>query len=230
MPDLEIVPGLGIVTSGAARSVLLVAKDDPRRLRTVALDPESRTSNALTRVLFAERFRHWPAFVGGERELAATLARCDGAVRIGDKALFETPPPGTQVHDLGEAWAESTGLPFVFAAWIARPGVVDRGIYRALHESRRRGVRAIQRIADDYTWNGRRDPPLALRYLTENIRFRLGAAELRGLAAFFRLAAAHGVIDRAPELRFALARVTDCHRAAGVALPVAERPDEVPRA
>jgi chorismate dehydratase len=214
IPDLEIVPGLAIGTRGPSRSVLLVSNLPIEHVRSVALDPESRTSNALTRVLLAEVWGKDARWIEGPRELSAALDSADAVVRIGDKALFETIPEGCRVFDLGEVWTDHTDLPFVFAAWIARPGVVDRELYRTLHESRRRGSREIPSIAEDYTWNGSHYPEVARVYLSEHIHFRLGAVELQALRLFFALAARHGVIDTAPELRLALLRDTECHEAA----------------
>jgi len=215
IPSLEVVPGLGIVTRGPARSVLLVARRPLDRLRRVALDPESRTSNALFRVLCRDVWRIDPQIVeppaGTPRApaLAAALDDCDAVVRIGDKALFEQIPAGCHSEDLGEAWTRATGLPFVWAAWIARPGAVERTLYRALHDSRRAGVKAIDEIAAEYSWNGARHAELARSYLLEHIRYRLGSAELDGLTAFLRAAADAGIIDAAPTIRSALRRFTD---------------------
>jgi len=219
LDDVEIVPGLGIVTRGAARSVLLVTRKPLDAVERVALDPESRTSNALVRLLFAEVWGAAPRFEPGTRELDAALDGADAAVRIGDKALFEALPAGCSAIDLGQAWTAATGLPFVFAAWIARPGVIDRGIYAALHESRRGGSKALRAIAEAYAFEGHRDPRTALDYLTHNIVFRLGAAELRALERFLAGCARLGLIERVPPLRFALSRTTACHEVAAMRSP-----------
>ena len=205
IPGLEIVPGLGITTRGPARSVLLVARRPLESIATLALDPESRTSNVLARVLLADVWRVRPALVEAD---------ADATVRIGDKALYEPPPAGTHGVDLGEAWTATTGLPFVFAAWAAREGVLDRELYGLLHASRREGSRAIDAIAEAYEWRGRRDPELARRYLRENIQYRLGAAELDGIRRFLGAAARLGLVAEAPTLRLALTRWTACHEAA----------------
>ena len=150
----------------------------------------------------------------GSDDLEQALAECDAAVRIGDKALFEKLSADYTAHDLGQVWTERTGLPFVFAVWAARPGVVDREIYTLLHESRRRGSRHIEQIVEEYTWRGERYPEIALDYLTRRIRFRLGSAELQAMRRFFAAAEVLGLIDRAPEIRLALHRRTACHEAA----------------
>lgn len=214
LPGLEVVPGLGITTHGPTRSVLLVGSAPPESARRVALDPESRTSNALVRVLFDRVWRREPELIEGEASLAATLERADTAVRIGDKALFEPAPTGAHVADLGEVWTEATGLPFVFAAWCARPGVVDQPLYRRLHAARRRGRQAVGTIAESFAWRDHRDPALARDYLERHIRFRLGSAELRAMRLFFDAAASIGEIEAAPEIRLALQRRTRCDEVA----------------
>jgi predicted solute-binding protein len=216
MRDLELVPGLGIVTCGASRSVLLVCQKPARRVASVALDPESRTSNALTRVLFATVWKRQPDFTTGSRSLAESLERNDAAVRIGDKALFDPRPENTHVYDLGTVWTEQTGLPCVFAVWAARPGVVDRELYRLLHRSRRQGSANIERIAREYTWRGRSHPEVARAYLTENIAFRLGSSEIEAMRLLFHVAEEIGAIERAPRIKLALTRWTSCHAAAAV--------------
>ncbi len=214
IPELEIVPGLGIVTRGPSRSVLLVTRRPLDEVRTVALDPHSRTSNALARLLFAELRETPPRFLDGPLELTAALAQADAAVRIGDKALFEPQPDGATAHDLASVWTEHTGLPFVFAVWAARPGLVDRELYKRLHASRREGSRALDEIAAGYRWRGRGYPEIAAAYLRENILFRLGAAEVRSMRRFFDACASHGIVARAPELRLAFQRWTTCHETA----------------
>jgi chorismate dehydratase len=214
IPGLELVPGLGIVTDGPSRSVLLVSSCPPDAIESIALDPDSRTSNALARVLLAEVWKCRPRIRAGRPSLEESLDEADAAVRIGDKALFDALPSGAHVHDLGEAWTNETRLPFVFAAWAACPGIVDRELYRLMHDSRRAGSRAVDRIAAEFTWNGRRHPDIAREYLTEHIRFRLGANELRAMELFFGAAHRLGLIDEVPRIRLALQRWTTCHEVA----------------
>jgi len=214
IPDLEIVPGLGITTRGPSRSVLLVTRKPIEQIETVALDPESRTSNVLVQVLLHRIWQRQPRFVPGPRDRDSALESADAVVRIGDKALFELPPQGSEVYDLGDVWTHGTGLPFVFAAWIARPGCVDREIYQALHDARRAGGRNIEHIANEYSFEGHRDPQVAREYLEQNIHFRLGGVEHQAMRLFFKAAAELELIEAAPQLRMALTRQTRCHESA----------------
>ena len=202
IPNLVVVPGLAIGSLGNCRSVLLVAKMPLAEVRSVALDPESRTSNALARVLFAEAWGGEPSFVVGPRDLTLALQEHDAAVRIGDKALFTPLPEGAIAYDLGGAWTARTTLPFVFAVWATRPGVVDRELYEILHASRRAGAAVLSAIAADYTWNGRQYPEVSLPYLRDAMRYRLGDPEVTAMRRFLAAAAEAGVIDAAPSIEF----------------------------
>jgi chorismate dehydratase len=200
IPDLRVVPGLAIGSFGNCRSVLVVARKPLAEVRSVALDPESSTSNALTRVLFADAWGGAPAFVPGPRDLTLALQEHDAAVRIGDKALFGPLPAGTIAYDLGGAWTAHTTLPFVFAVWATRAGVVDREVYEMLHASRRAGARELPAIAADYTWNGRQYPEVAFPYLRDAMRYRLGDPEVAAMRSFFASAARIGIIDASPAI------------------------------
>ena len=67
IPGLKVVPGLGIAASTEVRSVLLVSDVSREKIRSVELDPASRTSAALTRILLKARLRREPG-VSGERQ------------------------------------------------------------------------------------------------------------------------------------------------------------------
>jgi len=196
IPGLTVVPGLAIASLGPVRSVLLVSRVAVERIATLALDPASRTSNALAEVLLRERYGVAPAAEECAGSLEEVLEKKDAVLRIGDAALYAKIPAGTTVLDLGAAWTEWTSLPFVYAVWAAREGVLDPALGDAFHASFAAGAAAVDRIAA-----GTPDPELARRYLTENIRYRIGDRELAGLRRFLTLAAARALLPRFPELR-----------------------------
>jgi chorismate dehydratase len=210
IPDLSVAPGLAITSRGPAASVVLLTKKPLDEVESVALDPESRTSNALVQVLFADAWRRSPEFVMGSPEVVESLATCDAVVRIGDKALFDDDPPETTRIDLGEEWMRLHRLPFVFAVWAARPGVLDRELYEILHASLREGRSAIGLIADDYTYRGTQHPEVARRYLEENIRYRLGDDEMRSLRAFLSAAGRLGLAPMGAKPALARFTLTSC--------------------
>ena len=193
---LTVLPGLAIGSLGPVRSVLLVSRVPVDRIGTLALDPASRTSNALAEILLRERHGVAPVTEECRGTMDEALALHDAVIRIGDAALFSDPPAGTTVTDLGEAWTEWTSLPFVYAVWVAREGVLDGDLCEAFHASARLGQASVDAIAGKT-----QDPARVRRYLTENIRYGLGPEELAGLGRFLELAAARALLPRVPEVR-----------------------------
>jgi chorismate dehydratase len=193
---------VAIGSLGKVESVLLFTRVPLSEVRSVALNAESRTSNALVAILFAEEGAR-PALRVRPPDLEAMLAEHDAAVLIGDAALFAEAPEGARAIDLGEAWSATRGgLPFVFALWAARPGTLDRRDYRMIHAAKSYGRAHRRELAEGFSHRGRRDPERCHRYLAEAVRYRLGKQELAGLGEFYRLAARHGLIDRVPTIRF----------------------------
>jgi len=188
----RIVPDLGIVSAGPVASVALFTSVAVERIRTIAADTSSRTSNALLQVLCYEAFGVDAAFVPMPPDPCTMLQRCDAALVIGDPALFfDHEAVGVDKVDLGEEWTRLTGLPFVWAFWAGRPGILSPEHVAALVRARDRGVAASAAIAAEYC-----GPERAARgqaYLRDNIRYTLGEQEQAGLRRFFDLAAKHGV-------------------------------------
>jgi len=201
-----IVPDLAIASRGPVASVLLFTSRPIRDVRSIAMDVSSRTSVALVRVLCAQLFKINPKIEPAGPDLPQMLGRCDAALIIGDNALFQ--PPNVEhtlpveVIDLGKAWTDLTGLPFVYAFWAGRPGMLEPGDVEALQRARDAGVAASDDVACAYL----RDMParqvLGMRYLRENIKYHLGAEEQAGLELFYRYAAEINVAPSSDGLRF----------------------------
>lgn len=192
-PGLRIVPDVSIGADGAVKSVRLFSREPYDRIRTVAMDTSSLTSVALARVVLAELYGVRPECKPHAPVLDAMLEACDAALLIGDLRLFET--PARFVLDLGAAWKELTGLPFVYAGWLApvdgRGGELDRALLRA----RQWGEARLDELS--VIWAERMALPLdAVRdYFHHVMRYDLDAAGLQGLGEFRRRCAANGLLQ-----------------------------------
>ena len=199
--DYRIVPGVSLASCGPVASVALFTRRPIGDVRAIATDTSSRTSVGLLRVLCARRFGIEPRFEAMAPDIDAMLARADAALVIGDAALFlDHRAAGLQKIDLGEAWTDMTGLPFVWAFWAGRPGAVDGGGLAALGAARDAGVAASDAIADAYCGPAR--AAIGRAYLRENMTYGLGADERAGLERYYELAAEAGVVARARPLAF----------------------------
>jgi chorismate dehydratase len=155
-PGYRYLPGLAVAGEGAVSSVQVFLRKPIEQVRTLALDPASRTAATLVRVLLAERPGGAPEF----REVRAgedpRRTSDDAWLRIGDPALREfLAPDAPPVFNPSQAWYERTGLPFVFAAWIVRPGAQVEPHLEAFLAARRRGAAALESLikqaSDDWS-------------------------------------------------------------------------------
>ena len=141
----EIIPGFAIAARGPVRSVKLFSRVPWREVRRLALDAGSRTSQVLARIWLDARHGVRPAIV---EELplgvSALESTADAVLVIGDRAMKVPSEPFHDVVDLAEAWVELTGLPFVFALWVARGGVDLGDLPEALERSRAEGLAACR--------------------------------------------------------------------------------------
>ena len=155
----------------------------------------------LTRILSARKFGIAPVFVPHAPDLAAMLSAADAALLIGDPALFvDHAALGAAKVDLGDAWTEMTGLPFVWAVWSGPTGAVTTQTVHALNDAARDGGAHLETIADDYCAGSPERRPVARAYLRNNLRFALDARAIEGLRTYFREAASLGLVkDRALE-------------------------------
>lgn len=202
-PDYRFVPGVGIGSRGPIASVALYTRVPVERISSIALDTSSRTSVTLIRVLCRHHFSISPEFVAHGPDLAAMVATADAGLLIGDPA-FEADHAGLglQKVDLGEEWTTMTGLPFVYAAWTGRPGVVTSADVEALQTAQRIGVRSVEAIAAEYGRGDTRRTARAAAYLRDNVKYGLGPDEARGLQLFLNYAADLGLAPRRRTLEF----------------------------
>jgi predicted solute-binding protein len=174
---LRRVGRLGIAAEGPVESVLLFLRRPLEDVRTVALDPASRTSRALTRLLLEDALSLAPRYVDPP---------ADAELLIGDAALVRGATDEPRL-DLAEEWTRWTGLPFVFAAWYGDPRAEAD-----LEAAYGRGQGHLARYARDAALGL---PAKALeRYLRERIRFRIGPREEEGLAQFLARGRARGLL------------------------------------
>jgi chorismate dehydratase len=188
----SVVPDISIASRGPVLSVTLFSKVPWPDVRRVALDVGSRTSAALTQVLLRNRYGVRPEVVSLPIDGAAEEADADAVLLIGDRAMRACLPGFRFAFDLGQEWADWTGLPFVYAVWAVRPGVDLGGVPDALVEAKRRGLSRVGPIAHDEAPLLGLDAGFCRRYLANIIHFDLGPREQAGLHHYYMLACEAG--------------------------------------
>ena len=197
--DVYLVPDVCVGSSKCVRSVCLATKgEDLLEVKSVALDNSSRTSAALTKIIFREFLGFEPEWLPAEPDAGLMLAQADCALLIGDPAL-ELTQMEYRTFDLAELWNGFTGLGFVFAMWMTTHGTspID---FAAVRDE---GLSHLHEIIGNYS------PEIGLSrdemktYLTSNISYCVDDEMRRGMEEYFKLAQKHQLISENRELRFA---------------------------
>lgn len=181
----DVVDGVGVVSDGPVYSVYLAHYGPLESLRRVACDPASLTSVRLLQWLLAHRGLR-PEFVRMDASAAPERAVADAFLLIGDPAIAfrkspEAAASGVQVWDLGAAWKEATGLPFVYAVWAVRRDRISERLIRSLREAGESGRRDLDEIIRE---RPEFDVATRTQYLRHHIRHVIGDRERQGAARF----------------------------------------------
>ncbi len=146
-PGYRYLDGVAVAGHDTVSSVQLFLRKPLESLETVALDPASRTAATLVQVTLAERDLH-PSFLEVPAGTDPRAVSADAWLRIGDLAFREYLEPNARpVFNPSAAWHEATGLPFIFATWIVRPGVDLTPWLPAFARARARGRAATGELA-----------------------------------------------------------------------------------
>jgi chorismate dehydratase len=141
LPGYRAPAGLGIACKREIRSVRAFRRRGVP-IRNIGIDEGSATSVALLRILLARRYADEMAPAVGFTPIAPTTRPDelphDLVLLIGDAGLAAD-PGSREVWDLGQQWRALTGLPFVFALWLLRPGADADAILPVLQRARQRG-------------------------------------------------------------------------------------------
>ncbi len=194
--NLRLVRNVAIGARGKVRSVAIVSERPLHELDSIALDLSSRTSVVLARLLLSRR-KLAPHLFGAEpAEAVAAVKGSTGALVIGDAALNVESRFDHRL-DLAEDWLEWTGLPFVFAAWFARPGALSTEQEDIFRVAKQKGIARVSAIASEHAARTGLAEASLISYLTQSIRYDLGDEELRGLVRFWDEGARLGLLARA---------------------------------
>ena len=211
-----LLPDLSICSDGPVRSVVLFSKRPASDLqgRRVLVSRSSMTSVALLELLFENVWDARPAFVPsnselvdvarfGEEEHDARLVIGDAALRLWSRLrspdLYPTESDLTQyryAYDLGGEWKQWTGLPFVFAVWVAQrtaPVAEALAVHAGLIGSRNWGLNHLDVLAAQAAIATGVHKTACLEYLS-GLDYGLSYHHLAGLTEFFRRLVAAGKV------------------------------------
>jgi chorismate dehydratase len=184
-PRYRMIPGLGVASRGPVESVLLFGHVPPAQASSLSLDTSSRTGVALARIVLEQFHRCPPLRIRHDPPTAAAAAiDADYVLRIGDPALTTPTDSFARVLDLGEEWTRHTGLPFVYAVWIVRPGVPLAGRESLFYQARDAGRAALPTIAAAAAQELQLPHARVLHYLQHSVHHDLGPEHTQALDLF----------------------------------------------
>jgi len=176
----QIVSKYVIGTEGEVASVALFSQVPMDQIEKVYLDYQSRTSVALAKVLLAQFWNKKVEFIAAAEGYMDQISGTTAGVIIGDRALaslnrFE------HIYDLGLAWKQHTGLPFVFAAWVSNKPIPS-ALIEAFDAANEYGLKHLDEVialipASEQVYD-------LHKYYTENISYELTPEKRKGLELF----------------------------------------------
>ena len=178
--DYKIITDYCIGADGPVNSVALLSNEPIDKVNKVMLDSHSMTSNRLVQVLLEHHWKQEVVLMKGDVSQGVELESGNAVVMIGDK-VFKYQEQFKYKYDLAEAWKEMTGMPFVFAVWIANPSISSDESEK-LNDILQYGINNINTIVSQES-----DPLVDLKeYLTINLKYGLNKDFQAGLDRFLK--------------------------------------------
>lgn len=197
---LRVISDACIGCDGETMTVRVFSQVPPDRIRSLFVDGDSHTSKALATVM-------WRELYGRELELLPFDVRtqkiddCESVLLIGDKVVNRARGGFAYEVDLGAAWRQHTGLPFVFAVWAGRNESAANELFnqnrlalaRLLAAARDAGVTHAKELALEYAPKLWWPPDLAVKYLARCLKYKLEPRFMAGADLFARLCSRYGL-------------------------------------
>lgn len=181
LKEYHIVGDYCIGAEGDVASVCLFSNVPLEKIETILLDYQSRTSVNLCKVLLKHYWNITPQLLDTKDDFRNQINGTTASVVIGDRAL-EQRLQSRYIYDLAGTWKSFTGLPFVFAAWIANKSLpID--FCSKFNDANSVGLQHLDDVIAEHPFN-----VYSLKtYYTENISYQLTKEKREGLKLFLEL-------------------------------------------
>ena len=142
---------------------------------------KSRTSVNLCKVLLKHYWKKDVLLEDAKEDFRTHITGTTAGVVIGDRAL-EQRKISPYVYDLAAAWVATTGLPFVFAAWVANKKLPEDFI-NLFNQANAVGLENIDAVIAENPF----DKYSLKTYYTKNISYQLTDEKRKGMELFLKL-------------------------------------------
>jgi chorismate dehydratase len=179
-------------------------KKDIRKIETIGLDISSSTSSNLLRILLSKKYNIKPRYITIDFTLTSAkeaIKNIDSFMLIGDNALnlkFD----GLKCLDLGEEWYNWTGLPLIYAVWMARKDIKIKNLDKQLLELKEYGLNRIDEVVEESFNHYHFTKEECKEYFTNNIKYDCTEEEIKGVNLFYKFAQELKLSNPNKELKF----------------------------
>jgi len=176
----HIVSDYCIGANGDVASVCLFSEVPVNKIEKVLLDYQSRTSVNLCKVLLKHYWKIGPRIEEAKENYISEIKGTTAGVVIGDRALNQR-KVSPYIYDLAGSWKAMTGLPFVFATWIANKKL-PADFITLFNEANKLGLLHINEVIAENPC-----PVYDLQtYYATNISYTLDEQKLKGMKQFLQ--------------------------------------------
>lgn len=179
LAEYHIISDYCIGATGPVASVCLFSDVPLAAITEILVDYQSRTSAALLKVLLEHYWKISPKLTDTNNGYQQDIKGTTAGLVIGDRALQQR-QKSPFVYDLANAWQDMTGLPFVFAAWVANKDLPASFITK-FNKTTGLGLKHIDEIVAGINFS---DYDLH-HYYTSNIDYRLDEQKDAAMHLFF---------------------------------------------
>lgn len=183
IPELKehhVISDYCIGCDGEVVSVCLFSDVPLHEIETIVLDYQSRTSVELLKIILKEHWKISPKLLAGTENFEKDISGKTAGLIIGDRALNQR-ITSKYIFDLGLAWKELTGLPFVFAAWVSNKKLPEDFI-AAFNTANEFGLNRLDEVVSQIKY----DSFDLKQYYTQFVKFKLDSQMQAAKALFLR--------------------------------------------
>ena len=183
IPQLKenyIITDFCIGSVGAVASVCLFSDVPINEIKKILLDYQSKSSVGLLKILLKDYWKLNVELANSTEGYEDNISGTTAGLVIGDRAFIQR-KKRKYIYDLGSAWKEMTGLPFVFAAWISNKKLPSEFIEK-FNNATREGFKHLKEVIEANPY-----PHYDLDvYYNKNISFILDEQKRKGLEEYLK--------------------------------------------
>lgn len=175
VPNAQIISSYCIGSIGVVNSVFIFSHVPVEEIQTLKLDSHSRTSNNLAKVLLKHHFKKEVNYITEEN------ADYEAIVLIGDRT-FEARKNFKYHYDMGQEWMNFTGLPFMYAAWVANKELSEEFVIE-FDKALKYGISHISDLCQELPQQEGVD---WFNYLSKQLNFNIDDEKIRAKDLFLK--------------------------------------------